>query len=251
MSKTTLTLLTSGDVWRTNIPKWFMVEFEKDDSIASIEFWSKTSLLDKLLNVVSGDTYRIYLKEPLHKIIFIPDDVFVEKQLRITNIQFDSTFSFTTSDEDKYPIYEEDGKLAYPLLTFDNIVFNNGIGTGFVGLAPDSIVDLMVVYKGAVIGYVVSNTSTTVVLDRLFTNLTPSKYSFYTRTGAMLLSMCSILLTTIPPNTKDARTSVVYYAAPPFEFEVVGATQELLSNVSSVSFGFTNYEKLGTPYETP
>lgn len=113
MSLNTLTLLTQGLIWDTYRPKTFMCIFTEDDTIAYIDFISNDFTdgpMQRLRNVQSGITYQVRLPHKLDRIFFVPDDVSVEKHLRITDIQFDADYVFNETDSSK--VYYEDGSLV-------------------------------------------------------------------------------------------------------------------------------------------
>lgn len=254
MSTSTLTLLTQGTTWDTLRPSNFKCTFTADDVIARVEFWSETEELFTLLNVASDVWYSIVISGKIHRIYFVPDAVSVEKQLRVTDIQWDTTIQIPKGSG---RIVVEDGTFAQEISTAivshtSGITFNNGVGTWEVAptLTPNSLFGVVVTYKGSIIGHIVSNTDHTITLDVAYTNTEPRDYVFYTPFGIMLLARACVSVLTQPPTPKAFDTAVDYYTAPPWPVEPHTACIYRLSNIPISPFTSASYTQLGVPFET-
>lgn len=251
MSKTTLTLLTQGTSWDLLRPTKFKVVFTEDTSIARVELWSSEVKMSTLLNVVSDTWYDVTITDRLHHLLFVPDDVLVEKPLRITNILWDTDVVIPPEWEPE--IYVESGDPSAVIFELLGVTWLNGVATGgnIADLEIDAYVGMYVTYRGATLGIITSNTASSITISNTYTDSTPRDYNIYSQFGARLLNMISVPILVHPP-TEVASTGVVFYkTAPPYPFESNAVLVERLSNVPTSIYSASSYVQQGLPFVSP
>jgi hypothetical protein len=135
---------------------------------------------------------------------------------------------------------------------FTGVYFNNGVMYGFTGLVVDSLRFYRVLLAGRVIGYVTSNTATTVTTSLIgYTNLTPGAYSFSPNIGRMPLAFGSLKESVYSYNKKTLiqAASILEYTAPPLPFKSKASLVEHTSGIT-VTVGASNAkQRLGVRKE--
>lgn len=259
----TVLVLNTQDVtphiWAYFFPSTFKCTFTEDTSIAYLDIRDAgLNIIHRILNIESGVTYAIKIDRPIHQLYFVPDALTTEKKLSISNITLDNVSivnlvdSSTSPDLDKAGIFINSDGTPGDNINFAGIYFDNGVMYGFTGLVVDSLRFYRVMLSGRVIGYVTSNTATTVTTSLIgYTDLVPKAYSFSPNIGRMPLAFGSIkeavYAYTLKTLIQDA--SILEYIAPPLPFKSNASLTEHASGTAVTTFASNTKQRLGVRKE--
>ena len=246
---------TTEHKWGEFYPHTFSCTFTEDTEIAYLDLRdSNLNQICRVLNIVSGVVYDIKVDRPIHQLYFVPDALLVEKKLSISNITFDNVVikntvdSATSSDLSQSGVFINSDGTEADNIYVSGVWFENGVMYGLSGLVVDSLRFYRVLLNERVIGYVLSNTTTTVTTSLAgYTDLTPREYAFSPNIGRMPLAFGSVIewlfAYTKKALIKDA--AVLEYTAPPLPFKTESSLTEHTSASEITTFASNNKQRLG------
>ena len=246
---------TTTHTWVNFRPRTFSCVFTEDTEIAYLDIRdSNLNQICRILNIASGVVYDIDVDRPIYQLYFVPDALLTEKKLSISNITLDNVTiinlvdSATSSDLNEAGIFINSDGTPGDNIDFTGIYFDNGVMYGLTGLAVDSLRFYRVLLAGRVIGYVLSNTATTVTTSLAgYTDLTPRDYSFSPNVGRMPLAFGSIAegVFTYSEKLLIQDASILEHTAPPLPFETDAALTERTSASEVTTFASNTKQRLG------
>ena len=246
---------TATHTWVNFRPRTFSCVFTEDTSIAYLDIRdSSLNQICRILNIASGVVYDIDVDRPIYQLYFVPDALLTEKKLSISNITFDNVTiinladSATSSDLNEAGIFINSDGTPGDNIDFTGIYFDNGVMYGFTGLTVDGLRFYRVLLAGRVIGYVTSNTATTVTTSLIgYTDLMSKAYSFSPNIGRMPLAFGGVVegLFAYTEKVLIEDASLLEYTAPPLPFKTDASLLEHTSASEISTFASNNKQRLG------